>query len=248
MPSLIGLGQEPVNHVTIIGTRWVEVCAISGEGRGATERSPLRADARRNRELLLAAAIDVFVEQGVDAPLEEVARRAGVGIATLYRRFPDRQALMRGVALLVLQQVTREARAALASGPDGFRALARYLHRALDLRIAAVMPILDGRLDMRADEELRRARDELAPLFDALVDRARDQGLRADVGPGDIGLMVIRLARPLPGSFSREFDAAAAHRQLDIMLDGLRTGAARQSPAGMTVEQVRRARGRRGDD
>lgn len=204
----------------------------------------MRADAQRNRELLLTAARDVFVEEGVDAPLEVIARRAGVGIATLYRRFPDRQALMRAVVLDVLVRVTQEARDALGDEPDGFRALARYLHRALDHRIAAVMPVLDGQFALEQHEELQAARDELASLFDAIVQKAREHGLRTDVKSGDIGLMVIRLARPLPGSFPRDFDAAAAHRQLDIMLDGLRVGPGDRPhgalpQAGMSVEQVR---------
>jgi AcrR family transcriptional regulator len=95
----------------------------------------MRIDARRNRERLLTAARNVFVEQGVDAPLEDIAQRAGVGIATLYHRFPDRVALMRAVALHVLTQVAAEARAALAEESDSFHALARYLHRSLGLRI-----------------------------------------------------------------------------------------------------------------
>ena len=74
------------------------------------------------------------MEQGSDAPLEEIARRAGVGIATLYRRFPDRQLLQRAVALDVLDRVLRETRVALVEEPDAFGALARYMHRAIDLR------------------------------------------------------------------------------------------------------------------
>jgi AcrR family transcriptional regulator len=74
-------------------------------GRNPSE-SPrrLRADARRNREHVLAAARDVFVEQGAEAPLDEIARRAGVGIATLYRRFPDRNALIRLVGAVLAEQ------------------------------------------------------------------------------------------------------------------------------------------------
>ncbi|HEV8175021.1 MAG TPA: helix-turn-helix domain-containing protein, partial [Actinoplanes sp.] len=125
----------------------------------------MRIDARRNRERLLNAAREVFAEQGVDVPLENVAQRAGVGIATLYRRFPDRVALTRAVALHVLIQVAAEARAAVAEERDAFQALRRYLHRALDLRIAAVMPVLDGQLDIEHDGELRQARDDLASLF-----------------------------------------------------------------------------------
>lgn len=205
----------------------------------------MRVDAQRNRELLLVAARDVFVEQGVDAPLEDVTRRAGVGIATLYRRFPNRMALMRAVALDVLQRVTDEARAALAEETDGARTLARYLHRSLDLRIAAVMPALDGRLDIEGDDEVRGARDALAPLFGLIVDRARAAGLRTDVGQGDIGLMVIRLAQPLHGRFSREVDDAAAHEQLDVMLAGLfapTTSTSHVRRAGRSLAEVRNRR------
>ena len=209
----------------------------------------LRSDARRNRDRILAAAGELYVEQGVDVPLEEVARRAGVGIATLYRRFPDRGQLMRGVALEVLQRVADEARDALAEEADGFRALARYLHRSLDLRIAAVMPIVDGAVDLDGDPELHAAHLALTPLYEAIVRRAHEHGLRPDIGAGDLGLIVIRLSRPLPGaSFSREFDNATAHRQLDILLDGLRMPEARR-PAdsaadGLTIDQVRGARRR----
>lgn len=199
----------------------------------------MRVDARRNRERLLTAARDVLVEQGVDAPLDEIARRAGVGIATLYRRFPDREALLRAVALDVLVRVGAEARAALDEEPDPFAALGRYLHRSLDLRIAAVMPVLDGRLDLDDDVALRTARDDLTPLFSAMVTGAQERGLmRTDIGMGDIGLMVIRLARPLRGSFGREFDDAAAHRQLDLMLDGMRAGSSYPT-GGLSIEDLR---------
>jgi AcrR family transcriptional regulator len=200
----------------------------------------MRIDAQRNRERLLDAARDVFVEQGADAPLEEIAQRAGVGIATLYRRFPDRVALMRAVALHVLRQVTAEARAALAEDGESFAALSRYLHRSLDLRIAAVMPVLFGQLDNEHDGELRQARAELRPLFEAMARGAQRSGqLRTDVGLGDIGLMVIRLARPLRGAFSREFDDAAAHRQLDIMLDGLRAEHDSGTTHGLSIDDLR---------
>src|SRR5579863_2702696 len=78
----------------------------------------LRADALRNRQHVLAAARDVFVELGPDAPLDEVARRAGVGIATLYRRFPDRESLQRAVALDVLDQAGAAAAQAEAEETD----------------------------------------------------------------------------------------------------------------------------------
>src|SRR5713226_6134452 len=105
---------------------------------------PLRADARDNRRRLLEAARDMFIERGPAAPLDEIARRAGTGIATLYRRFPARRALVREVVRDALQRTIDEARQATEEEPDPFRALARYMHRAVDVRTAAVIPALLG--------------------------------------------------------------------------------------------------------
>lgn len=191
-----------------------------------TEGGHLRADARRNREQLLLAARDVFVERGADAPLEEIAQRAGVGIGTLYRRFPDRQALVRAVALDVLTQVTQAAHAALAEEPDTFSALARYMHRALDLRVGAVMPALVGALALD-DEALPRARDEAAEPVRAMIAAAHADGtLRPDVDFGDIGLLVTRFCQPLPVPLPRSAAGGLAHRHLALLLDGLRADAA----------------------
>src|SRR6266566_9649705 len=86
------------------------------------EAPRMRADARRNRDQILIAARDIFADHGPGAPLEEIARRAGVGIGTLYRRFPDRQSLLRAVALDTLGRVAQEGRLALAEEPGAFRA------------------------------------------------------------------------------------------------------------------------------
>jgi AcrR family transcriptional regulator len=189
----------------------------------------LRADAVRNRERLLAAARDVIVEQGADAPLDEIARRAGVGIATLYRRFPDRPALLHGVALDLLSRSAHEASAALDAEPDAFAALARYLHRMLELGISAVMPALIGQL--RLDEELLDARRASSRAVLAIVAAAHADGsLRGDVTEGDVGLLLVRLARPLPGPFPPEANRQLAHRHLDLVLDGLRSRAAPSAP------------------
>lgn len=199
----------------------------------ATSAAPprrLRADARRNRERLLAAARDAFVEHGADAPLDDVARRAGVGIATLYRHFPDRRALLREVALDLLARSADEASAALAEEADAFAALARYLHRALDLRIAAVMPQVVDRVRMD-DEALHAARRASVERIERIIASAHADGsLRPDVASGDVGLLLVRLTRPLPGAFPAEVDNQLAHRHLAVLLDGLRTAANHRAP------------------
>lgn len=187
----------------------------------AGERAGLRVDARRNRERVLRAAGDVFLEQGADAPLDEIARRAGVGIATLYRRFPDREALLRAVALDLLARAEEEARLAPAAEPDPMRALSRYLHRALDLRISAVMPALLGHISFE-DEQLKRARAQTVEPLLRLIEAAQASGqLRSDVAFADIGLLLVRLSRPLPGPFPRQLDLSLAHRHLELLLAGL---------------------------
>jgi AcrR family transcriptional regulator len=204
---------------------------VQREPRTVTAAQPrrLRADAVRNRERLLAAARDVIVEQGTEAPLDEIARRAGVGIATLYRRFPDRPSLLREVALDLLGRSAHEAGTALAAEPDAFAALARYLHRALDLGISAVMPALVG--ELRPDEELLAGRRASARAVEAIVTAARAEGsLRGDVASGDVGVLLVRLSRPLPGPFPPEVNRRLAHRHLDLVLDGLRSRAAPEAP------------------
>ena len=205
-------------------------------GARATQRADavaaalsLRADARENRERILLAAREIFADQGPDAPLEEIARRAGVGIATLYRRFPDRQMLLRGVALDIWHHAAREAHQALAEEPDAFQALARYMHRALDLRAGAVMPLLVGDISLE-DDDLRFARDQSSEPLQRIVDVAQAEGtLRPDVAFGDIGLLIIRLSRPYVSPFPCELDDHLAHRQLDLLLDGLRHDPARSA-------------------
>lgn len=211
----------------------------------------LRTDARRNRERILGAARDLFVERGPDAPLEAVAARAGVGIATLYRRFPDRTALMRAVVLDVLERIADEALLALADEADPFAALARYMHRALDLRVSAVLPALLGHISL-SDAEIAPLRDISAQRLEALIARAHASGaLRRDVSFGDIGPLLVRLARPLPGPLPRDLDDRLAHRHLDLVLAGLRAGDQTSHPLpepAMSLADLRAAHRARVED
>jgi AcrR family transcriptional regulator len=198
-----------------------------GRVSGESASRPLRADARRNHEQLLAAARDVVVERGTGAPLEEVARRAGVGIGTLYRRFPDRAALLRAVVVDALEHTAQAAEQALAEEDDGFAALSRYMHAALQFRVSAVIPLVLEVLDL-VDEEVGAAREAGAALVQRLVDAAhRDGSLAADITFGDIGTILVRLSRPLPGPLPPEADTDLAHRHLDVFLAGIRAGAIR---------------------
>jgi AcrR family transcriptional regulator len=182
--------------------------------------SQLRADARRNREQILSAARDVFIDQGIETPLDEIARRAGVAIATLRRRFRDRHALERAVALDVWDRLISETERAAGEGLDAFGVLIRYLHRGLELRVGSLFPAIVADLD--GEDDIARARERAAGVLRTIVARAREErSLRSDVDAGDIGLILVRLGRPL-ARLPATIDGAIARRQLDLLIDGLR--------------------------
>lgn len=185
----------------------------------------MRADARRNHAQLLEAAREVVIERGADAPLDQIARRAGLGIATLYRRFPDRGALLTAVVADALESSRAAAeRAHDEAGPadhTGAEALAAYLHALIDLRVSAVMPMVLDREDL--DEEVvGPLREASARAFERLIERAHEDGsLSKRVTFGDIGTLLVRLSRPLPGGLSVSDDLALAHRHLGLALAGM---------------------------
>lgn len=189
----------------------------------ATEAGrPLRADARANRDRILAAARDAFVERGPSVPLDDIARRAGIGIGTLYRRFPDRTALMRAVVLDALRRSADAAQRAAGEEKDPFVALVRYMHEALDVRTGAVIPALLDELDID-DEEMQQARTAGSDALEGMIAAARRTGsLHQDVTSADIGTLIVRLSRPLPGPFPREVNDELGHRHLDLLVNGLR--------------------------
>jgi AcrR family transcriptional regulator len=212
----------------------------------ADEPRPLRADARGNRERLLDAARELFIEYGPRAPLDEIARRAGIGIATLYRRFPQRRALMRAVVLDALRRTAAEAHQAADEEPDPFAALVRYMHGVIAIGTAAVIPALLGEITLD-DEEIMLAREAVSAPVEVLVEAAHRAGtLRPDVTSADIGMLTVRMSRPLSGGFSREDNTCLSHRHLDLVIDGLRPPARPRAPLGgptMTLDDLRQLPG-----
>jgi AcrR family transcriptional regulator len=184
----------------------------------------LRADARRNREQIIIAAREVFLEQGIDASLEEIARRAGVGIATLYRRFPDRHTLVQQVALENMALVGEAMDRATAEHPDAWGALAQLVRRLVDLRVGVFMPVLAPSLeeDLRGEGgALKARRNQLLERMERLVRTAQQEGqLRMGITPIDIMLGVIKLSRPLP-VIGAELNELMIDQQLELFLGGL---------------------------
>jgi len=195
----------------------------------------MRADARRNRERLMTAARDVFVEQGPEASLEEIARRADVGIATLYRHFADRGTLMHEVVLHALTSTVEAVEQARREHPDPLDALAAYIHAVIDLRTSAVIPALLGALDLD-EPRIKQARVVSAQLIEELLDTARKAGrLRDDAAFADIGLFVVRLSQKLPGPFTDQAQMELAHRHADLVIAGLRAEPSQPPLSGRTM-------------
>ncbi|KOX15677.1 TetR family transcriptional regulator [Streptomyces sp. NRRL F-6491] len=194
----------------------------------------------RNRERIVTAAREVFVEFGSQVPYDEVARRAGVGNATLYRNFPERADLVREVVLSLMARVTELAERAAEEEDDAFAALRRFTHGAADERIGALCPMLDGAFD-KDHPDLVAERDRLEEAVQGLVDRAQRAGrMRADVGVGDLMVAVSQLTRPLPGTAWAAFDPFV-HRHLQLFLDGLEAPARSELPGtAVTLEDLRR--------
>ncbi|MGW7349719.1 TetR/AcrR family transcriptional regulator [Streptomyces sp. Z26] len=204
-----------------------------------TTGTRLRADALRNRERIVDAAREAFVQYGPDVPLDEIARDAGVGNATLYRHFPDRDSLIRHVVLSVMDRVASRAEAAYAEVPGAFDALRRFVFDAAEERVGALCPMLTPHLDGNAPE-FAAARKRLEDATQALMDRGRRSGeLRPDVDSGDLMVALSQLARPLPGTGCAEIERFV-HRHLQIFLDGLRAPARSRLPgSGATFEDLR---------
>ncbi|TXS30131.1 TetR/AcrR family transcriptional regulator [Streptomyces sp. ms191] len=197
-----------------------------------------RADALRNRERIVTAAREMFVEFGPQVPFDEIARRAGVGNATLYRNFPERADLVQEVVVSVMARTTDLAEGA-AEEDDTFAALRRFVHAAADERIGALCPMLDGAFD-KDHPELRAERERLEEAVQGLVDRAQQAGrLRTDVGVGDLMIAVSQLTRPLPGTACLTMDRFV-HRHLQLFLDGLEAPARSELPgSATTLEDLR---------
>ncbi len=203
----------------------------------AVRRAPrTRADALRNRERIVAAAREVFVEHGADVHFDEIARRAGVGNATVYRHFADRAELKRHVVLSVLEHLMGHAERAIAAanapGGDPFAQLRTFAHAAADERIGALCPLRAGQCDQdRTDlADLMEIRHRLETTVEELLERARATGqLRADVAVGDLMVALSQLTRPLPGTACTGIDRFV-HRHLQLFLDGLMAPARSELP------------------
>ena len=181
---------------------------------------PLRRDAERNRQRVLEAAREVFAERGVSATLDDVADRAGVGVGTVYRRFPDKETLLSAVFLDVLDQLAAHAEEALAH-ESGWAGLTFFLHRCSEMQ-SCDRGLRDVALASGyGTHDLDAVRERLVPLLERLVARAQAEGeLRGDVRETDIPLLLFMVTEV---AYHCGADRPDLHkRYLQLIIDGLR--------------------------
>ncbi|MFL6678948.1 MAG: TetR/AcrR family transcriptional regulator [Burkholderiaceae bacterium] len=176
----------------------------------------MRADALKNRQRLLDVTIQLILEVGGEPSRDAIAGRAGVGIGTLYRHFPDQQALLHAVARHALEKSIDAGEAIVASAGDGVEALRRYMHAALDHGIGVVNMIHP----LLQNHEWPDLQVRAGSLLKAIVAGAAGK-LVGDVSERDIVFAMIRFARPLAVGLSPGEERAIAHRQLSVYIDGL---------------------------
>jgi AcrR family transcriptional regulator len=185
----------------------------------APDERPLRADARRNREKVLAAARAVFSENGRDAQMDDVARRAGVGVGTVYRHFPTKEALIEALMVDSFQAIAAKAEAALEI-EDPWEAFSCVLWRgaeilAADRALSEVFASIPG-----AMEQAMPTVEGLQESVARIMDRAQQAGvLRDDVVVDDIPMIMCGV-----GSATKKEHRCSEswRRHLMILLDGLR--------------------------
>lgn len=184
------------------------------------EPRELRADARRNLERILDAARELFAEQGVDARMDEIAERAGVGVGTIFRRFPTKDELLVAVVEHRAQHLLDAADAALEH-TDSEAGLRAFMHAAVGLQICdrGFCDAMDTNLF--ADERLRKLFRQVVARAGELVERGQQAGqVRRDVTAEDITMLIVGIVRA--GLILEETMPGAWERYLDLVLDGLR--------------------------
>ena len=202
-----------------------------------TEARPLRADAQRNRERLLKVAVRAFSHKGPDVTLESIASEAGVGIGTLYRHFPTREALIEAAYRNELARLCAGVPELLRTMPPDL-ALRTWMDRFIDY-LATKRGMADALRMVIASggNPHAQSRERLLEAVGSLVKAGADQGaLRPDIDPADvmIGISGVSLAAGAPDQREQ------AGRLLDLLVDGLRYRSGRPGPRRVPDRRRRR--------
>ena len=199
---------------------------------------PLRKDAERNRQRLLAAAAELFAQRGLDVTLNDVAHHAGVGVGTAYRRWANKEQLIDELFAQRLEEIVALAETALKD-PDAWHGFTSFLEGSLRMQLEdrGLKDLLSN--PMLGDERVNQSRDRIAPLVEAIVERARASGdLRPEFTATDAIFMQVALHGVMDST--RATDPELYRRYLTMFLDGVRADGPRSDlpVAPLSVDQT----------
>ncbi len=192
------------------------------------QKRPLRADAERNRQRIIAAAREVFAQRGLEVTLDDIARHAGVGVGTAYRRFANREELIDAVFESTLQHLIALAERAYAHEDPWEGLVQLFLATGQDFAHDRGLRqlLLEG---ARGEDRTATARERLTPAVSAVITRAQQAGLlRDDIEPTDFPLIQLMLGAVT--QHSRDVSPELWKRYLTLILDGLRHNRDRPTP------------------
>ncbi|MCM2390902.1 TetR/AcrR family transcriptional regulator [Streptomyces albipurpureus] len=222
-----------------------------GTGRlgpsGVNRSAPLRVDAQRNLEHVLRAAREVFGELGYGAPMEDVARRARVGVGTVYRRFPSKDVLVRRIAAEETSRLTEQARTALGQEEEPWSALARFLRTSVASGAGRLLPPQVLRVGVDADDPDGSSAESAPSAGASSLDAARVPHQRSGVGPEGVSSATDRSGstqpdlrvvgqRPVPASEREDGGASDLLEVVGQLVD--RARAAGELRGDVTVADV----------
>jgi AcrR family transcriptional regulator len=200
---------------------------------------PLRADARRNRAKVLEAAEEVFASEGLAVPIDEVARRAGVGVGTVYRHFPTKQALFEAIVVAHIEALVEQGEG-LCTAEDPGTALFTFISELVGLAVKK-RDLSDelARAGVESEQLLLGVKARLERCFDVLLERAQGSGVvRHDINRADVIALVMGtcMAANQPGC------SESTKRLVAVLCDGFRAHAkptglptSGGDPSGVTV-------------
>ncbi|GII64947.1 TetR family transcriptional regulator [Sphaerisporangium krabiense] len=176
----------------------------------------MRADARRNRDLIVATAVELFTGRGPGVSMEEIARAAGLGVGTLYRHFPDRQALLEEIAVDSLRRLLTTGRELAAQGLPGWQVLRLMTEHCVELPLSLTKSLSGA---PTAHPELPGLVGDVDALLTRIAEQAQREGaMRPDIPPREVvGLLNVAVCRP---------GARADDALTTVILDGLRASPA----------------------
>jgi AcrR family transcriptional regulator len=189
---------------------------------------PLRKDAERNRQRVLEAARELFAERGLGVSLDDIARHAGVGVGTVYRRFPDKEQLIDALFEDRIAEMLAAASESLEM-EDPWRGFVHFLERALEMQTQdrALKELLLSTSEAHA--RIERGRQQIQPVVAAVLERAQQAGVvRGDLEVAD--LLLLQHAIGEVADYTRDAAPEVWRRTLLIVLDGLRPDRRRPSP------------------